>query len=179
MEGTDELHQKDDTQRIRSMMQENSSDPTIPSLRGIDALKVKGAISEVNDIICNIKVKDLDELKNLLRTGTRLVCEKIGVFSNKKDFKEPFWERRIKDNIARLRKDLSQFESSFKGEWKNIKHRRKDELRRKYSIQAKGFKTVIEELKQRITAKSGKLKHYKTRVTQYRQTVSPQSESII
>ena len=46
---------------------------------------------------------------------------------------------------------------------------KKNELRRKYKIKAKGFKTVIEELKQRITEKAGKLKKYKARVTQYRQ----------
>ena len=50
-----------------------------------------------------------------------------------------------------------------------IKHRRKDELRRKYRIKTKGFKMITEELKQRITAKAGKLKHYKPRQTQYRQ----------
>ena len=53
---------------------------------------------------------------------------------------------------------------------KNIKRGTKDELRRKYSIKAKGFKMVTEELKQTITAKTGNLKHYKARVNQYRQT---------
>ena len=66
MEGTDELYQNNDTQRIRRTMQENSCDST-PLLRGIDALKVKSTVSEVNDIICNIRVENLDELKNLLR----------------------------------------------------------------------------------------------------------------
>ena len=60
MEGTDELHQNDDTQQIRRMMKENSSDP-IPSLGGIDVLKVKSTVFEVNDVICNIRVKNLDE----------------------------------------------------------------------------------------------------------------------
>ena len=72
--------------------------------------------------------------------------------------KEPYWKRKIEDGIARLRKDLSQIEDWFKDRWKNIKHKRKDELRRKYSIKTKGFETVIEELKQRITAKAGKWK---------------------
>ena len=65
-EGTDELHQNDDIQRIRRIIHENSSD-LIPSLLGIDALKVKSTVPEVNDIIRNIRVKNLDELKNLLR----------------------------------------------------------------------------------------------------------------
>ena len=40
---TNELHQNDDTQRISIIMQENST------------------VSEINDIICNIKVQNLDE----------------------------------------------------------------------------------------------------------------------
>ena len=65
------------------MMQENSSDP-IPSVRGIEALKVKSTVSEVNDIICNIRVENLDELKILLRARTRLVYSKVVVTANKK-----------------------------------------------------------------------------------------------
>ena len=64
------------------MIEENSSDP-IPSLRGIDALKVKTTVSEINDIICNIRLKNLDELKNLLGAGARSVCNKVGVIANK------------------------------------------------------------------------------------------------
>ena len=65
------------------MMQENSSDP-IPSLRGIDALKAESTVSEINDSACNIRVKHSDQLKNLLRATTRLVCANVAVISNKK-----------------------------------------------------------------------------------------------
>ena len=66
---------------------------TIPLLRRIDALKVKSTVSEVNDIICNMKTKNLDELKNLLRAGIRLICNHVGVVANKKEFKQPYWKR--------------------------------------------------------------------------------------
>ena len=98
MEGRDELHQNDDTQRIKSMIQENSIDPIL-SLWGIDALKV----SEVNYIICNNRVEILDKLKNLLRAGARLVYNKVGVIEQKES-KKPYWIREIEDDIARLRK---------------------------------------------------------------------------
>ena len=45
----------------------------------------------------------------------------------------------------------------------------KCELKKKYKIKAKGFNTVIEELKQRISAKTSKLKRYNSRVKQYQQ----------
>ena len=73
----------------------------------MDASKVKSTVSEVNDIICNIMVKNLDELKNLFIGGARLVCDKVGVIFNIKDFKKPYWKRQAEDDIARLRKDLS------------------------------------------------------------------------
>ena len=85
MEGADELHQHYYTLRIR-IMQENSCNP-IPSLRGIDALKVKSTVSEINNIICNIRVKNLDELKNLLRAGARLVRNKKVLLPTKKNVK--------------------------------------------------------------------------------------------
>ena len=70
------------------MMQENSHDP-IPSLLCIDHLKVKSTVSEVSDTMYNIKLKSLDELKNLLIAGARLVCRKVGVTANKKEFEIP------------------------------------------------------------------------------------------
>ena len=45
----------------------------------------------------------------------------------------------------------------------------KCELKKKYMIKAKGFNTVIEEIKQCISTKTLKLKRYKMRVKQYRQ----------
>ena len=83
-------------------MKENSSDP-IPSLQGINALKIKTAVSGVNDIICNIRVENLDELKKLLRAGSRLVCNK-GVIADSKELKEPYWKRQIKMILQDSRK---------------------------------------------------------------------------
>ena len=40
----------------------------------------------------------------------------------------------------------------------------------KYKIKSKGFNTAIEELQQRISAKTLKLKRYKSRLKQYQQT---------
>ena len=102
MEATNKLHQNDNTQRIRRMMKKNSSDP-IPSLQGINALKIKTAVSGVNDIICNIRVENLDELKKLLRAGARLVCNK-GVIADSKELKEPYWKRQIKMILQDSRK---------------------------------------------------------------------------
>ena len=43
------------------------------------------------------------------------------------------------------------------------------ELCEKYRVKRKGLKTVIEELKQMILAKSAKVKRYQQRIEQFRQ----------
>ena len=68
-----------------------------------------------------------------------------------------------------MRKDLSHLDYLFKGKWKNNKERKKEELRRKYRIKAKGFKVVIEGLNQRISTKSEKLRRYHALGNQYKQ----------
>ena len=44
------------------------------------------------------------------------------------------------------------------------------ELYEKYRTKKKGLKTVIEELKQRMLAKSAKVKRYEQRIDQFRRT---------
>lgn len=41
-----------------------------------------------------------------------------------------------------------------------------DSLERKYRLKTKGIKTVIEELKQRLKAKSAKIRRYENRIKQ-------------
>ena len=51
---------------------------------------------------------------------------------------------------------------------KKIKKKKKEELKKKYRIKVKCFKVVIEELKQRISAKCEKLRRHGARGKQYR-----------
>ena len=50
-----------------------------------------------------------------------------------------------------------------------IKTRYREELQKKYWLNEKGYKRVIEELKQRVTAKTTKVRWYKKRIKQFRQ----------
>ena len=63
---------------------------------------------------------------------------------------------------------MSRLDVWLKGKSKKDKKQKKEELRKKYRIKAKDFKVVIEELKQRMSAKSGKLRRYRARGNQYR-----------
>ena len=50
-----------------------------------------------------------------------------------------------------------------------IKRKDKDDLERRYGVRCKGLKTIKEEIKQRISAKVGKIKRYSSRINQYQQ----------
>ena len=76
------------------------------------------------------------------------------------------WKRGIKDSIVELRRHVNILERSKQGNLKGTEKYTK--LGRKYNIRQKGEKVVIEELKQRLQAKSAKLKRYEQRVHRYR-----------
>ena len=82
-----------------------------------------------------------------------------------KGSKEPRWKRRIKDSIAELRRDVGILERSKQGKLKRKEKYTK--LERKYNIKQKGEKVVIGELKQRLQAKSAKVKRYEQRIHRY------------
>ena len=82
-----------------------------------------------------------------------------------KGSKEPRWKRRIKDSIAELRRHVNIPERSKQGQLKRKEKYTK--LERKCNIKQKGEKVVIEELKQRLQAKSVKLKRYEQRIHRY------------
>ena len=78
-------------------------------------------------------------------------------------------KRRIQGDIKRLRQNLNFMERERKGELGKRRNRKLKYLEEKYRVKSKGIKTVIEELKQRMIAKSAKIKRYEQRITQFRQ----------
>ena len=86
--------------------------------------------------------------------------------SKNKNESEPWWKRRIKESINKVRQHINILERHQREE---IKRKEKyEELERKYNINKKGIRTVIEELKQRLHANTAKLKRYEETVNQYK-----------
>ena len=80
---------------------------------------------------------------------------------------EPWWERKIEEDIKGISREVNIREREERGE---IKSKRKvKEPENKYSIKRKGLTLVLEELKQKLLAKSAKIKQYEQRITQYKQ----------
>ena len=77
------------------------------------------------------------------------------------------WKRRLQNKVKKLRKELSQLEASKDRDISNFRHWQR--LERKYSIRVKRLDVVFEELKQRITAITAKVRRYQGRVDSYTQ----------
>ena len=100
--------------------------------------------------------------------GAFVVTNRLGVKIHKvAGRKKPKWKRRLQNKIKELRKDLNQLEASKVKDISNFRHWERSE--RKYSIRVKRLNVVIEELKQRITAITAKVRRYQGRIDSYRQ----------
>ena len=161
--GVNESESKSDiTKWLKRLLKNPKNDP-IPSLRFADTFRLKQETKAMSSITLN----DISDFKNLIKAGVTIICERMRIRKSAKPQQEPIWKRRTENDIAKLRKGLSHLDTWFKGKWEKEK-KKKEELRKKYRIKAKGFKALIEELKQRIFAKSEKLRRYRARGNQYK-----------
>ena len=113
------------------------------------------------------KKKELEETKTcsitkaneLFYAGTVVVTNRLGVKTDKIAWrKKPIWKRRLQNKIKKLRKDVSQLEASKDKDISNFRHW--ERLERKYSVRVKRLNAAIEELKQKITTISAKVRRY-------------------
>ena len=123
----------------------------------------------VNKVIPCLRVDSLLDYNNITKAAANVVARLAGlrIRKKKKEQAEPWWKKRIQLKINQLRRDLSRIEKIKNGELK--KDRIGDSLKEKYHIRKKGINCVIEELKQRITANSEKIKRYQKRYKRYQQ----------
>ena len=75
-----------------------------------------------------------------------------------------------------MRQEVNILERERKGELHYEGKRKYEGLEKKYGIRRTGLSTVLEELKQRMIAKSAKMKRYEQRIAQYRQNRLFQSD---
>ena len=123
---------------------------------------------KINCILKHVRTENITHTNILIKAVLVYVGKKIGLKAwgskNKKE-SEPWWKRKIK-SINKVRKDINILERDQRGE---IKRKEKyEELKRKYNTKKKGIRTVIEELKQHLHAKTANLKRYEERVNQYK-----------
>ena len=147
---TENLGEEEKTmiQDILDLMKDNSR----IELRGfnkIDRCVLAEWSRKINCILKHIRTENITDTNILIKAVIVYVGKKIGLKAcgskNKKE-SEPWWKRRIKKSINKVRKHINILERHQRGE---IRRKEKyEELERKYNIKKKGIKTVIEELKQ-------------------------------
>ena len=122
----------------------------------------------MNKVLEHVNIAGFTHCRNVIQEAMKIVGEEVCMKkSNTKKKREPFWKRRILRDIIRLRKDVSRKEAWFVGRWKEDENKEKDWLDQRYGLRRKWFTLIMEELKQRITAKATKVKRYDNRIIQF------------
>ena len=87
-----------------------------------------------------------------------------------RDQKYPLWVRRIQGSINYIRKELSAL-VVIKRDNRKTQHVKRTRLLAKYNIEKKeNLEQMIEELKQKVSAKTRRLSTYRKRQNQYYQS---------
>ena len=87
---------------IKKIMFEKKT--SLPSFMSQNWRTVRSEAEKVKDLLKNISTNDITELNDLIYTGAKLVCEKIGFplkTTNRKS--KPEWEHRIESQIKSIR----------------------------------------------------------------------------
>ena len=145
------------------MVEERTGDGIM--FKKVDKKLLKIQTDRVNESIKHLKSKSITETNNLIRAASAWVVERIGLKKAEHRKKnEPRWKRRIEGDIKGLRQEVNFLEKEVKGELGLKKKCKLSELNERYRVKRKGLKTVIEELKQRVLAKSTKVRRYQQRI---------------
>ena len=151
-------------ERLNEILLEGKTSDGI-MFKKVDKNTLKVQTGRGNEAIKYFKSKNITETNDLLKAGSVWVAEKIGL--KKRDYRE---KTSLDGNAElKLRQDVNLLTRDLKGELGSKKTQKMKELYEKYRVKKKGLKTAIEELKQRMLAKSAKVKRYEQRIKQFRQ----------
>ena len=109
--------------------------------------------------------EDISATNDLLYAGAAVVTEVVGMRKIVSCIrKEPRWKRRLEKQVRELNIDLRRVNTLIQ----NGKIKRKTILKGETRLE-----TVKEEIKQRISAKVGKIMRYSSRINQYKKQSFP------
>ena len=139
-------------------------------LRHVDHKKLKAVTAKINHAVSSISTADLTETNTMLKAASHVAREELGekMPQQPSQFKDPKWKRRIEEKIQQDRKDLSHLKNMVDGG--HLKKKITDVLERRHPLlKKKGIATISEELKQRVMAKTAKIKRFKQRCDRYKE----------
>ena len=136
----------------------------------VDRKTLRTKTEKVNGVLQFVKTSNITQTNDLIKAAGIWVAEQLGLkkFTIREKY-VPRWKRRIEGDIKRLRREVNFMERGQRGKLEAKKKGKLKDLEEKYGVKRKGFKTVVEELKQRMIAKSAKVQRYEQRITQCKQ----------
>ena len=126
---------------------------TAKLIRGIELIETKN-ITQTNKLIKAVGVWVADRLGLKKYEGGRK--------------KDPWWKRRIEEDIKQLKKDINILQRVKKWQIGARRVGKAKLIEKKYGVKRKVITTVIEELTQRTLEKAPNLSRYEQRIQQYR-----------
>ena len=141
----------------------------ISGFKKVERRKLVNLCNKVNDIASDIRTETITETNNLLNSISIYCSREVGLkkpSSSKTKNKEPWWKRRLNACIDEILNHINILERKQRGE--KVSKRNCVGVGRKYKVRRKGLRCVLEEFKQRLKAKSFKLKRYEQRIDQFR-----------
>jgi hypothetical protein len=135
--------------------------------------KLKVIMKTANEAMREIIEKDLNitELNHLIYAAATAIMEEInGMGEHRQQTQRsatPPWVRRIQCSINDIRKELSVL-VEIQRDNRKVMNMKRTRLLEKYNTEAKGsLDQLIEELKQKVSAKTQRLSRHRKRQTQY------------
>ena len=114
--------------------------------------------AKVNSVIELIETKNIIQANNLIKAEGVWVADQLGLKKYEGgQKKEPWWKRRIEEDVKQLKKDTNILERVKKGQIGAHKEGKAKLVEEKYRVKRKGLTTAIEELKQRVLIKAAKI----------------------
>ena len=131
----------------------------ISAMRNVYRKRLSGASTKVDSLLKKITLIIITTLNKLMHCGGIINSELLGVKSRKdKQNNYPIWKKRLENQMNDLCKDLDSLIELIKGN--KLAKNHSDQLQRKYFLNQTGFVYVMEEIRQRIKSKRGKLNRY-------------------
>lgn len=118
---------------------------------------MKQKVQELDDVLSYITTRDIFETNNPIRAAAFVVGRSFGVKKGrtKGARKEHPLKQRLKKQIDELRVDIRPLNCMLRRG--PVKRRVQGVLEHKHKTKEKGLRVVLEELKQRVTAKATKI----------------------
>jgi hypothetical protein len=123
--------------------------------------------------ILNQRDLNITELNHLIYVAATFIIQEINgtgaYITQTQRLKSPPWVRHIQGSINNIRKDLSAL-IEIKQDSRKVKNIKRARLFKKYNIEKEeNLYQLIEELKQKVSAKTQRLSRYRKRQNQYYQ----------